>query len=106
MKEITEEISKMMFHGQVLIEEKAHLIHGLKNELRKTSEHFNKFTELKEMGKREAEMQYKMTVNERQAEYEANKKNLEEQYEHLLASKDDELKKFMDDATRYTMNKK
>jgi hypothetical protein len=35
------------------------MIHGLKGELLKTHEHFNKVTELKEMGKREAEINYK-----------------------------------------------
>lgn len=41
-----DEIKKMMHHGHILIEEKAHLIHGLRDELKKTSEHQNKFTEL------------------------------------------------------------
>ena len=59
MKDISEEISKMMHHGQILIEEKAHLIHDLKDELKKNTEHVNKVIELKEMGKREAEINYK-----------------------------------------------
>jgi hypothetical protein len=59
VKDINEEISKMIHHGQILIEEKAYLIHGLKDELIKSSEHFNKVSELKDMGKREAELQYK-----------------------------------------------
>lgn len=59
----------MMFHGQILIEEKAHLIHGLKDELKKTSEHFNKADELALLGKREAEIEYKTALNEKQAEY-------------------------------------
>ena len=56
MKDINEEIGKMIHHGHVLIEERAHLIHGLKDELKKTSEHFNKVSEMKDMGKREAEL--------------------------------------------------
>jgi hypothetical protein len=42
-----------------LIDEKAHLILGIKEEMRKTSEHFSKVSELKDIGKREAELQYK-----------------------------------------------
>jgi hypothetical protein len=42
------------------MEERAHLIHSLKDELKKTSEHHNKLSEMKDMGKREAEMSYKL----------------------------------------------
>ena len=45
----------MLSHGHVLMGEKANLIHGIKDELKKTSEHSNKVSEMKEMGKREAE---------------------------------------------------
>lgn len=69
MKDINDEISKMIFHGQILMEERAHLIHGLKDELKKTSEHFNKVSEMKDMGKREAEMQYKHQLSQMQEEY-------------------------------------
>jgi hypothetical protein len=41
------------------------LIHGIKDELKKTSEHFNKVSELKEMGKREAEIHYKQLFNQK-----------------------------------------
>lgn len=75
-KDINEELNKMMFHGHILIEEKAHLIHGIKDELKKTSEHFNKATELKDMGKREAEMSYKLKLNEKQRDYENSLKNV------------------------------
>ena len=78
MKDINEEISKMIHHGQILIEEKAHLIHGLKDELKKTSEHFNKISEMKDMGKREAELQYKHMLNEKQNEYKLTMKNINE----------------------------
>ena len=105
-KDTSDELTRMLIHGQVLIEEKAHLIHGLKDQLKKTSEHSNKVTELKEMGKREAEMQYKMIVNEKQAEYKHDMKNIKEQYEHLLTAKTEEQSKFMTEANAYTVQKK
>ena len=52
-----------MFHSHILIEDKAHLLHDMKEELKKTSEHFNKASELKDIGKREAEMQYRREYN-------------------------------------------
>ena len=39
--------------------EKAYLILGMKDEIRRTSEYFNKVTEMQAIGKREAEMLYK-----------------------------------------------
>ncbi len=78
MKDINEEISKMIHHGQILIEEKAHLIHGLKGELKKTSEHYNKISEMKDMGKREAELQYKQALNQKQTDYKVTMKNIKE----------------------------
>ncbi|CDW90581.1 UNKNOWN [Stylonychia lemnae] len=106
MKDINEEISKMIHHGQILIEEKAHLIHGLKEELKKNSEHHNKISEMKDMGKREAELMYKQQLNDKQIDYKKTMKNINEQYDHLIRTKDEELQKFLSDATKYTVEKK
>lgn len=105
-KDMIDEISKMIFHGQILMEEKAHLIHGIKDELKKTSEHYNKLTEMQDMGRREAELQYRMILNEKKNEYKQASKNVKEQYEHLIKAKDEELQKFMNDANKYTQEKK
>jgi hypothetical protein len=58
--ETGEEMLKIIKHGQTLMSEKASLILGMKDELRRTSDHYNKVTEMQSMGKREAEMQYKI----------------------------------------------
>jgi hypothetical protein len=50
---------KIIKHGQTLMTEKASLILGMKDEIRRTSEHYNKVTEMQAVGKREAEMVYK-----------------------------------------------
>lgn len=42
--------------------EKASLILGMKDEIRRTSEHYNKVTEMQAVGKREAEMVYKQEL--------------------------------------------
>jgi hypothetical protein len=60
------------------------LILDIKDELLKNSEHLNKVSELKDMGKREAELSYKEQFNERQAIFKSEIKNLKEQYEHLI----------------------
>lgn len=56
----------MMKHGHLLVAEKAGLIHGIKNEIKKTSEYSNKVLEMQEMGKREAEFEYKSVHQEKQ----------------------------------------
>ena len=84
MRDINEELHKVIQHGQILIEEKAHMILGIKEEMRKTSEHFSKVTELKDMGKREAELHYKEQYNEKNKQFEKEIGNIREQYEHLI----------------------
>ncbi len=53
---------KIIKHGQTLMTEKAALILGMKDEIRRTSEHYNKVTEMQAIGKREAEMVYKQEL--------------------------------------------
>ena len=80
MRDINDELHKVIQHGQILIEEKAHLILGIKEEMKKTSEHFNKVNELKDMGKREAEIKYKEQYNEKHKQFEHEIGNIREQY--------------------------
>ena len=61
-----------------MIEEKANLIHGLNDKLKQTSEHANKVLEMKEMGKKEAELNYKMIMSEKQEEFERKLRNMKE----------------------------
>lgn len=49
----------MLTHSHVLIEEKADLIHKLNNTVVKNTENTVKINEMKEIGKREAEMEYR-----------------------------------------------
>jgi hypothetical protein len=46
--------------------------------MRKTSEHFNKVTELKDLGKREAELKYKEKYNKKHKEFEIEISNIRE----------------------------
>ena len=53
--EVSNELGRMLQHGHVLMGEKANLIHEIKDELVRSSEHHTKVSEMREMGKREAE---------------------------------------------------
>jgi hypothetical protein len=86
--------------------EKAYLILGMKDEIRRTSEHFNKVTEMQAMGKREAEMLYKQELYAMQEEFDLRKNNMVEQYEHLIKLKDEEIFKFGDECQKYIGDKK
>lgn len=99
-------MQKIISHGQTIMMEKAQLLLGMKDELRRTSEHFNKVSEMQTIGKREAEMKYKEQLYAIQESFEERKKNIVEQYDHILEVKDGELKKFLADANKYISDKK
>ena len=61
---------------------------------------------MKELGKREAEFQYKNLVNEKLNEYKQSMKNIKDQYDHLIEQKEAQFKKFIDEANSYTVSKK
>lgn len=58
------------------------------------------------IGKREAEIAYKERLYALQEEWEVKRRNVTEQYEHLLRIKEDELTKFKNDAQKYIGEKK
>lgn len=97
---------RIMTHGHKLLEEKAAVILGMKDELRRTSEHYNKVTEMQTIGQREAEMKYKDKLYELQAQFEEKKRNLSEQYDHIIEQKDAEISKFVSEAQEYMKSKK
>jgi hypothetical protein len=71
-------MQKIISHGQTIMMEKAQLLLGMKDELRRTSEHFNKVSEMQTIGKREAEMKYKEQLYAIQESFEERKKNIVE----------------------------
>ena len=105
-KETSDEMNKIINHGSTLLLEKGALLLGMKDELRRTSEHYNKVNEMQSIGKREAEMEYKEKVYRAQEDFDEKKKNMTEQYEHLLSGKEEDLRKFMVDADKYITGKK
>ena len=69
---------KLMKHGQTLMTQKASIILSFKDEIRRTTEHFNKVTEMQTIGKREAEISYKERLYALQEEWETKRKNVTE----------------------------
>ena len=51
-------------------------------------------------------MIYKEKLFQVQNDFEERKKNLTDQYDHLITKKEADLRKFMDDAERYVKDKK
>ena len=58
VKERNDELRQMLTHSHALIEEKASLIHHLRGQLARATESQQKLNEMKDVGKREAEMTY------------------------------------------------
>ena len=46
---------------------------------------------MKEMGKKEAELQYKTIINQKLVEYKQDMKNIKDQYDHLIQEKEDQM---------------
>jgi trans-aconitate methyltransferase len=96
----------MLNHSHVLIEEKAGIVHKLKETIVKNTEQQNKINEMKDIGKREAEFEYKKQYYEQLKQHKKEVDNLTQQYTHLLQGKDVELNKFVDEFKRYHKEKK
>lgn len=79
---------------------------NFKDELRRTSEHYNRISEMHSIGSKEAELRYKEELYLVQEEFENRRKNMAEQYEHLIQAKEAESEKFMRDAEKYVKNKR
>lgn len=91
----------MMEHSHALLGSKGKLIHGVKKEIAKTSETHNKLQEMKEIGKREAELHYKQEYASLSSEHKTEMTNLKDQYEYILSQKNEELARFHQQAKDY-----
>lgn len=99
-------MNKVITHGRSLIEQKALLVINLKDELRRTTEHFSKLNELSTIGQREAEIAFKERLFVVQSEFAETKKNISDQYEHIIEQKDEQMRKFMIEIEKYMVDKK
>lgn len=89
-----------------MLEQKAAVVVNFKDELRRTSEHFNKVSEMQTIGQKEAEIVYKQRFFALQQDFEERKRNIGEQYSHMIEKREAELAKFMGEAERYVKDKK
>jgi len=65
--------------------EKAGIIHDLHDKFLWDTNYSNKVMEMKEMGKKEAEKEYKTELNVKSKEMEQQLKNMKDQYEVLIS---------------------
>lgn len=89
-----------------MLEQKASVVVNFKDELRRTTEHFNKVTEMQTIGQKEAEIAYKQRLFAIQQDFEERKRNTSEQYSHMIEQREADLAKFMAEAERYVKDKK
>jgi hypothetical protein len=94
IKDRSEEINRMLQHGHVLIQEKSKVLHGLKKTIHQSQEHTNKVMEMKGMGKREAEFEYKKELQDRTDQQDEEMRNLKMQFEHVYKEHEQKLKEF------------
>ena len=71
----------MLTHSHALIEEKASLVHHLRSQLNRATEGQHKLNEMKDVGKREAEMAYHKNLRGQAKEHEHQVQTMKEKYE-------------------------
>lgn len=96
----------MLTHSHLLIEEKASIIHKLKETIARNTDINSKINEMKELGKQEAELEYKKQFAEQLKEHRQEVRNVTEQYEHILEGKTSELHRFTEEFKTYHKQKK
>lgn len=101
-----EEIQQIINDSQLVFEEKANVVHNLNKSIVKKVNNYERVNEMKDLGKREAEITYKSIVDEQKSQHKKELSNLKSQYEYLLSEKEAELEKFVNEFKQYHNQKK
>ena len=64
-----EEVQNMIDHSHLILEEKAELVHKLNNTIVQKVSNFEKVNEMKDLGKREAEIKYKEIIEQKDIQH-------------------------------------
>lgn len=101
-----EEVQQMIDHSHLIFEEKADVVHKLNTSIVQKVSNTEKVNEMKDLGKREAEIKYNTIKSQISNEHKKEITNLKEQYEYLLSEKEKELEKFVNEFKEYHAQKK
>lgn len=101
-----EEIQQIINDSQTVFNQKADVVHKLNKTIVKKVNNFERVTEMKDLGKREATMEYRTILEEQKAQHKKEISNLKAQYEYLLNEKEKEFEKFVNEFKQYHSHKK
>jgi hypothetical protein len=101
-----EEIQQIINDSQTVFNEKADVVHKLNKTIVKKVNNYERVTEMKDLGKREATMEYKTILEEQKTQHKKEISNLKAQYEYLLSEKEKEFEKFVNEFKVYHSHKK
>lgn len=101
-----EDIQQIINDSHLVFEEKANVVHNLNKSIVKKVSNYERVNEMKDIGKREAEIKYKSIVDEQKNQHKKEMSNLKSQYEYLLSEKEAELEKFVNEFKQYHNQKK
>ena len=101
-----EEIQQIINDSQTVFNEKADVVHKLNKTIVKKVNNYERVTEMKDLGKREATLEYKTILEEQKTQYKKEISNLKAQYEYLLSEKEKEFEKFVNEFKVYHSQKK
>jgi hypothetical protein len=101
-----EEVQQIMNDSQAIFTEKSNVANQLNSTINKKANNNQIITEMKDLGKREAEATFKKTTEEQNKEHEKEITNLKNQYEYLLKEKEKDFEKFVNEFKEYHAQKK
>lgn len=101
-----EEVQQIINDSQAVFSQKADVVHKLNKTIVKKVNNYERVNEMKDLGKREAESEYKNIVDTQKAQHKKEITNLKAQYEYLLKEKEKEFEKFVNEFKTYHAQKK
>lgn len=101
-----EEVQQIINDSQAIFSEKASVVHQLNSSIAKKVNNSEIVSEMKDLGKREAEAKFKKALEDQSREHKREMTNLKNQYEYLLQEKEKDFEKFVNEFKEYHAQKK
>jgi len=103
---LTEENKKLLAHNTELLNEKTQAIMNFNSNLNSKTREINQTLDMKNIGKREAEIHYKDELIKLKTDHKVVTDNLKDQYEHWLKLKNEEMDKYAERVQEFQQKKK
>jgi len=105
VQQLTAENKRLVESNTQLLQEKTHALVNFTTNLSSKTRDLNQTLDMKNIGKKEAELHFKEEMMRLKADHKAVAESLKEQYEQRLKAKNEEMDKFIEKAQEYKRRK-